>query len=39
VLVTHATTWRLEVVDLDPADEGVMVASRFEDLLGLFPGG
>ena len=38
VLVTHASTWRLEVVDLDPADEGVAVLERFEDLLRLFPG-
>jgi putative hydrolase of the HAD superfamily len=37
VLVSHATTWRLEVVDLDPADDGVAVAARFEDLLELFP--
>jgi putative hydrolase of the HAD superfamily len=36
VLVTNASTWRLEVVDLDPADDGVAVATRFEDLLGLF---
>jgi putative hydrolase of the HAD superfamily len=38
VLVTHATTWRLEVVDLDAADDGVTVVTRFEDLLALFPG-
>ena len=38
LLVTHATTWRLEVMDLDAADDGVAVASRFEDLLVLFPG-
>jgi len=38
VLVTHATTWRLEVVDLDPADEGVTVVARFGDLLDQFPG-
>lgn len=39
VLVTHASTWRLEVVDLDPADDGVVVASRFADLAELFPPG
>jgi putative hydrolase of the HAD superfamily len=38
VLVTHASTWRLEVVDLDPADEGIAVLTRFEELLDLFRG-
>lgn len=37
VLVNHATTWCLEVADLDAADEGVAVGSRFKELLALVP--
>jgi putative hydrolase of the HAD superfamily len=37
VLVTHASSWRLEIVDLDRADEGVTAITRFDELLGLFP--
>jgi putative hydrolase of the HAD superfamily len=39
VLVTHASSWRLEIVDLDPADDGVWAITRFSDLLELFPPG
>jgi putative hydrolase of the HAD superfamily len=37
VLVTHASSWRLEIVDLDPADGGVTAITRFSELLELFP--
>lgn len=36
VLVSHASTWRLELAEVDPDDEGVVHVDRFEELLGLF---
>lgn len=36
VLVSHASTWRLELAEVDPDDDGVAHVDRFGDLLGLF---
>ncbi len=36
VLVSHASTWRLERADLDPDDHGVVRVGRFAELLDLF---
>lgn len=36
VLVSHASTWRLELAEVDPDDAGVAHVDRFEELLGLF---
>ncbi len=36
VLVRHATTWRLELADVDPGDDGVAHVDRFAQLLDLF---
>ncbi len=35
VLVSHATTWRLELAEVDP-DDGVAHVDRFSQLLDLF---
>ena len=36
VLVSHATTWRLELAEVDPDDPGVTHVDRFEELLELY---
>ena len=36
VLVSHATTWRLELAEVDPDDDGVAHVDRFAQLLELF---
>jgi putative hydrolase of the HAD superfamily len=36
VLVSHAATWRLELAEVDPDDDGVDHVNRFGELLGLF---
>jgi putative hydrolase of the HAD superfamily len=36
VLVSHATTWRLELAEVDPDDDGVAHVDRFAQLLDLF---
>ncbi len=36
VLVTHASTWSLELAEVDPGDDGVAHVDRFAELLGLF---
>ncbi|MEI7743524.1 MAG: HAD family hydrolase [Chloroflexota bacterium] len=36
VLVTHASSWHLEHIELDPADDGVRSIARFEELETLF---
>jgi putative hydrolase of the HAD superfamily len=36
VLVSHATTWRLELAEVDPDDAGVAHVDRFDQLLDLF---
>jgi putative hydrolase of the HAD superfamily len=38
VLLSRATTWRLELAAIDPDDPGVAHIERFADLLGLFGG-
>jgi len=36
VLVSHATTWRLELAEVDPDDDGVAHVDRLAELLDLF---
>jgi putative hydrolase of the HAD superfamily len=36
VLVSHASTWSLELAEVDPGDDGVAHVDRFSELLGLF---
>jgi putative hydrolase of the HAD superfamily len=36
ILVTHALSWRLEITDLDPGDDGVRTIARIEDLTAIF---
>ncbi len=36
VLVSHATTWALELAEVDPGDDGVAHVGNFAELLGLF---
>jgi putative hydrolase of the HAD superfamily len=36
VLVSHASTWSLELAEVDPGDEGVAHVDRFAELLELF---
>ena len=36
VLVSHATTWRLELAEVDPDDDGVAHVDRLSELLDLF---
>jgi putative hydrolase of the HAD superfamily len=36
VLVSHASTWRLELAEVDPDDEGVTHIDHFAELLDLF---
>ncbi len=36
VLVSHASTWSLELAEVDPGDDGVAHVDRFADLLALF---
>ncbi len=36
VLVSHARTWRLELAEVDPGDDGVAHVGRFAQLLDLF---
>lgn len=36
VLISHATTWSLELAEVDPGDDGVAHVDRFRELLGLF---